>query len=221
MQRNSIQKWDEIYEFDKIIKKEKPALKKYNKSDLIYDSRYSIYSYLNITNSISISPESKYPILLLVYTELNKINNLKLQKGHTKEKKRTLYNTSSELYSTYLGIYFGQHMAFPDASKKELGDKCNPINLFLDIYNYDDWFENEEFGMLPLKCDEEKVKEEKGLKILTPNKLVTRLSILLARNKVWNNSYNLKYEIRLNLYLLYQHNKIIKKVYKNFTMSFW
>ena len=95
-----------------------------------------------------------------------------------------MYNTSAELYSTYLRIYFGQHMAFPDASKKELGDKCNPINLFLDIYNYDDWFENEEFGMLPLECDEEKVKEEKGLKILTPNKLVTRLSILLARNKV-------------------------------------
>ena len=57
-----------------------------------------------------------------------------------------MYNTSAELYSTYLRIYFGQHMAFPDASKKELGDKYNPINLFLDIYNYDDRFEN---GLIP------------------------------------------------------------------------
>ena len=26
--------------------------------------------------------------------------------------------------------------------KKQLGDKYNPINLFIQIYNYDVWFEN-------------------------------------------------------------------------------
>ena len=26
--------------------------------------------------------------------------------------------------------------------KKKLGDKYNPINLFIQIYNYDVWFEN-------------------------------------------------------------------------------
>ena len=36
--------------------------------------------------------------------------------------------------------------------------------------------------MPPLKVDEE-VKEGKGLKILTPNKLLTRLSILFAKTK--------------------------------------
>ena len=34
--------------------------------------------------------------------------------------------------------------------------------------------------MPTLEGDEEEVKEEKGLKILTRNKLLTRLSILLA-----------------------------------------
>ena len=34
--------------------------------------------------------------------------------------------------------------------------------------------------MPPLERDEEKLKEGKGLKILTPNKLLTRLPILLA-----------------------------------------
>ena len=39
-------------------------------------------------------------------------------------------------------------------------------------------------GMLPLGGDEEEGKEGKGFKILTPNKLLTRLPILLAQIKV-------------------------------------
>ena len=45
--------------------------------------------------------------------------------------------------------------------------------------------------MPPLEGDEE-VKEGKGLKILTPNKLLPRLPILLAQIKAGNNSYKLK-----------------------------
>ena len=41
-----------------------------------------------------------------------------------------------------------------------------------------------------------KVKEGKGLKILTPNKLLTRLPILLAQIKAGSNSYKLKNEMR-------------------------
>ena len=43
--------------------------------------------------------------------------------------------------------------------------------------------------MPPLKGDEEEVKEGKGLKLLTPNKLLTRLLILLAQIKAGNSSY--------------------------------
>ena len=46
---------------------------------------------------------------------------------------------------------------------------------------------------------------------MTPNKLLTRLPILLAQMKAGNNSYKLKNEIRQILYFLYQHNKITKK----------
>ena len=42
--------------------------------------------------------------------------------------------------------------------------------------------------MPPAEVDKE-VKEEKGLKILTPNKLLTRLQTLLAQIKAGNNSY--------------------------------
>ena len=66
--------------------------------------------------------------------------------------------------------------------------------------------------MPPLEGDEE-VKEGKGLKILTPNKLLTRFPVLLVQVKAGSNSYKLKNDIRQILYLLYQHNKITKKVY--------
>ena len=61
--------------------------------------------------------------------------------------------------------------------------------------------------MPPLEGEEE-VKEGKQLQILTPNKLLTRLLILLAQIKAGNNSYKLINEIRQILYLLYQLNHI-------------
>ena len=46
--------------------------------------------------------------------------------------------------------------------------------------------------MLSLKGNEEEVKEETELKIMTENKLLNRLPILLAQIKAGNNSYKLK-----------------------------
>ena len=63
------------------------------------------------------------------------------------------------------------------------------------------------------------VKKGKELKTLTPNRLLTRLPILLTQIKAGNNSYKLKHEIRKILYLLYQRNKITKKVYNNLIKS--
>ena len=58
---------------------------------------------------------------------------------------------------------------------------------------------------MPALEGEEEVKKEKGLnKFFTPNKLFTRLPLLLAQVKAGNNSYKLKNEIRQVLYLLYQ-----------------
>ena len=45
--------------------------------------------------------------------------------------------------------------------------------------------------MSPLEGDEE-VKEGKGLNILTPNKVLSRLTILLPQTKAGNNSWKLK-----------------------------
>ena len=68
--------------------------------------------------------------------------------------------------------------------------------------------EEEFYDLPPLKGDEE-VKEGKVLKILSPNKLLTRLQVL-AQIKAGNNSYKLKNDIRQILYLFYKQNKITK-----------
>ena len=111
-----------------------------------------------------------------------------------------------------------------------MGDKYNSEKLFLEGYDYIIGSENKKEStdkeesidvppMPPLEGDEEDVKEGKRLKILTSKNLLTSLPILLVQIKSGNNSYKLKNEIRQILYLLYQHNKITKKVYNNLIKS--
>ena len=49
-----------------------------------------------------------------------------------------------------------------------------------------------------------KIQLRQGLKILTPNQMLTRLPISLAQLNAGNNSENLKNEIRQLLYSLYR-----------------
>ena len=55
--------------------------------------------------------------------------------------------------------------------------------------------------------DEEELKEGTRIKILTPNRLLTRLSLLVAQIEAENNSCKLKTKIGQIVYLLYQSLK--------------
>ena len=55
----------------------------------------------------------------------------------------------------------------------------------------------------------------KGLKILTPNQMLSRLPISLAQLKAGNDSENLKNEISQLLYSLYRSKKLTKQLYKS------
>ena len=58
-------------------------------------------------------------------------------------------------------------------------------------------------------------QERHGLKILTPQQMLSRLSISLAQLKVGNNSEKLKTEIRQLLYSLHRSKKLTKTIYKH------
>ena len=54
-----------------------------------------------------------------------------------------------------------------------------------------------------------------GLKILTPNQMLSRLPISLAQLKAGNSSEKLKNKIKQILYSLYRSKKLTKQLYKN------
>ena len=60
-----------------------------------------------------------------------------------------------------------------------------------------------------------KQQQGTGLKILTPNQMLSRLPITLAQLKAGNNSDKLKNEMRQLLYSLYRSKNMTKQVHNN------
>ena len=58
-------------------------------------------------------------------------------------------------------------------------------------------------------------QQGQGLKILTPDQMLSRLPITLAQLKAGNNSQKLKNEIRQLLYSLYLSKKLTKTIYNH------
>ena len=58
-------------------------------------------------------------------------------------------------------------------------------------------------------------QQGQGIKILTPNQMLNRLPIALARLQAGNSSNKLKNEIRQLLYSLYRSKNMTKQVYNN------
>ena len=61
----------------------------------------------------------------------------------------------------------------------------------------------------------EQNQSEKGLKILTPDQMLSRLPISLAHLKAGNNSEKIKNEIRQLLHSMYRSEKLTKQLYKS------
>ena len=58
-------------------------------------------------------------------------------------------------------------------------------------------------------------QQGQGLKILTPDQMLSRLPISLAQLKAGNNSQKLNNEIRQLFYSLYRSKKLTKQLYKS------
>ena len=91
----------------------------------------------------------------------------------------------------------------------------NLVNAVEDILDSARWRDN-----IPDLESEESVAQRRnqparGLTILTPNQMLSRLPISLAQLKAGNNSENLENEIRQLLYSLYRPKKLIKNIYKS------
>ena len=93
------------------------------------------------------------------------------------------------------------------------------INIFINARDNTIKF-IEDYSSMILKAKKlAKEQEGTGLQILTPNQMLKRLPIALARIKAGNNSESLLNEIRQILYSLYRSKEITKKVYNNIIKS--
>ena len=210
------------------VKDNKNEKKQKNKRKNITYNRISDYKcviIVMIKKFDSLSFKSKYSYLLNFYDNLQKLIKIKPTKLCKIKEKGKVYNAVSELFNEIFEYYFNAYNELSDVKNYQKSKKFKPISLKRKHYDYVGWFTKKEnklddeevlSNLSRLEGDEEEVKEGKELKNLTQNKLLTRLPILLAQIKAGNNSYKLKNEIRqILLYLLYQRNKITKKVYNN------
>ena len=72
---------------------------------------------------------------------------------------------------------------------------------------------------IPKLGDKEESKIGKGLKIMTPKQMITRLPILLAQKQAGNNSQKLNNEIRQIIYSLYRSKNLSKTAYNHLINS--
>ena len=70
-------------------------------------------------------------------------------------------------------------------------------------------------GLVKKLIDTNEQQERRGLKILTPKQMITRLPILLSQIHAGNYSEQLKNEIRQIKYSLYRSKTLSKEIYKN------
>ena len=69
--------------------------------------------------------------------------------------------------------------------------------------------------IVELILDFDKQQQGQDLKILTPNKMLSRLPIALAQLNAGNNSEKFKNDIRQLLHSLYRLKKLTKQIYKS------
>ena len=159
---------DKIYEFDETINKndKKTTLKKYSKSELMYDANHSFYKYYRDNNKFdNLSFKSNCSFLANFFGDLDKINKLKSQKEKAEKKKVNVYNKASDLHNDLLAIYFNEYNELPDAQRNKMEHKYDPTKLFLETYNYVAWFENKESIDKEESTDTTRKSDKKNLQI--------------------------------------------------------
>ena len=87
-----------------------------------------------------------------------------------------MINTASKLYDKLLNIYTTQRNKLLEDQKKTVNVVNSPENVTLNFTE----------DKKPGKTLKKKKNEGAGLKIFTPNKLLTRLPILFASKKIKN-----------------------------------
>ena len=156
---------------------------------------------------------------------------IKWRKGRLDEIKEKEHNINNELFTKYFTDYQSPINMYKKLSKTENAEinktKVDFIKTILSkLQKNVDYMlkdnklkieENEKIIDIVRRILEfnDKIQQGKGLKILTPNQMLSRLPVSLAQLKAGNNSEKLKNKIRQILYSLCRLKKLTKQIYKS------
>ena len=152
-----------------------------------------------------------------------------LRKGMVAEIDREKKQIKNNLFKNYFTNYQGpsdMYKKLPKTEGKKNEDRAYPIKkVIIKIKKLIEKVPEDKISMIQgnekivnivdniLKFNRQ--EEGQGLKMLTPNQMLSRLPISLAQLKAGNNSEKLKNEIRQLLYSLYRSKKLTKQLYKS------
>ena len=145
----------------------------------------------------------------MINKERAPINN-ELFKKHFKVQKpiimdNVLYGTNDKKKNSELVDIFNSGLKDLEEEIKEMSEKERQIEMTYNIVKV----------VKKILEINKHNQEGKGLKISTPNQMLSRLPFTLAQLKAGNNSEKLKNEIRQLLYSLYRSKNMTKQVYNN------
>ena len=185
---------------------EKKFEKFFNKGIIKNDSDQSDIEY---EESIAERTKLRRQELDIIKEKEGNINN-KLFKYYFKQSPSKMYNTLSdtkntEKHNTLVNLinsgFIDLKKDIRNASEDDL-NKIEQMNKIADIVELILYFNNED-------------QQGQGIKILTPNQMLSRLPITLAQLNAGNNSEKLKSQIRQILYSLFRSKKLTKQIYKS------
>ena len=140
-------------------------------------------------------------------------------------KKRLLFHISfKKIFNDFLYAVFGIFEPKPESKKLDIAiggeeKKSTKVKSSSSEFEIEEKA-NEEYNKVIDKIEKSTKPDEKqsakGLKIMTPNQLLTRFPILLAQKKAGNKSQKLNNEIRQIIYCLYSSKNMSKSVYTHF-----
>ena len=121
-------------------------------------------------------------------------------KGMNPSTKKALENLRSDSKKIYI------------IRENVINEVFNTEDEKLDITRSDDDRRKSVIETISRFDDEEEPEIRKGLKIITPKQMITRLPILLAQKQAGNNSQKLNNEIRQIIYSLYRSKNLSKTI---------
>ena len=162
-----------------------------------------------------IALEDVEPILIKFGHEMNSLKNTTARKQTYIDKKVEVFKNAESsfegqelIYSGFMDDIFSRNDEFSTQKEVMSSDEISELGIrkmFEDMPG----LESEE------SAAQRRNQRGQGLKVLTPQQMLSRLPISLPQLKAGSNSEKLKNEIRQLLYSLYRSKKLSKTIYNN------